>query len=129
MIVAAIDFGTCNTKMAFAHLTHGKDAQIVVMDDWENAPEALTTPTSILIDHTGKVLGYGYEAEEMFRALPSDEAKICYLFKNFKMALHKKEVRKVVALYTKAFLYNSFYSSRLYSPNMLWETVIKSITK
>ena len=121
MIVAAIDFGTCNTKMAFAHLTHGKDPQIVVMDNWENAPEALTTPTNILIDDTGKVLGYGYEAEEMFRALPSDAEKICYLFKNFKMALHKQEVRKVFVLYTKAFLYNSFYSSRLYSPNMLRE--------
>ena len=42
-IVAAIDFGTCNTKIAFAYkpLTNGRDARVVVMDAWENAPAAV----------------------------------------------------------------------------------------
>ena len=95
-IVAAIDFGTCNTKMAFAFkpLSDGGDAQVVVMDAWENAPAAVMAPTTILIDHTGEVTAYGYEAEEKFRALPAAQAKISYLFKNFKMALHQKEVRE-----------------------------------
>ena len=94
-LVAAIDFGTCNTKMAFAHtpLTRSVDAQVVVMDAWENAPAAVMAPTTILIDHTGEVAAYGYEAEEKFRALPAAQAKISYLFKNFKMTLHQKEVR------------------------------------
>ena len=96
-IVAAIDFGTCNTKMAFAFnpLTRGGDAQVVVMDAWENAPGAAMAPTTILIDHTGEVAAYGYEAEERFRVLDKAEAKVSFLFKNFKMALHQKEVRKV----------------------------------
>ena len=96
-IVAAIDFGTCNTRMAFAFnpLTRGGDAQVVVMDAWENAPGATMAPTTILIDHTGKVNAYGYEAEERFRVLDKAEAKRSFLFKNFKMALHQKEVRKV----------------------------------
>ena len=102
-IVAAIDFGTCNTKMAFAYnpLTRGEDARVVVMNAWENAPPpAVMAPTTILIDHTGEVTAYGYEAEEKFRTLPAAQAKISYLFKNFKMALHQKEVRKVLAVNT-----------------------------
>ena len=101
-LVAAIDLGTCNTKMAFAYipLTGGGDARVVVMDAWENAPAAVMAPTTILIDHTGEVAAYGYEAEEKFRTLPAAQAKISYLFKNFKMALHQKEVRKVLAVHT-----------------------------
>ena len=93
-IVAAIDFGTCNTKMAFAFnpLTGGGDTQVVVMDAWENAPGAVMAPTTILIDHTGQVVAFGYEAEEKFRVLDVGKAKISYLFKNFKMVLHQKEV-------------------------------------
>ena len=99
-IVAAIDFGTCNTKMAFAYIpfTHGRPVgvRVDVMDAWENAPAALMAPTTILIDHTGEVAAYGYEAEEKFRTLPAAQAKKSYLFKNFKMALHQEEVRKVL---------------------------------
>ena len=102
-VVAAIDFGTCNTKMAFAYnpLTRGGEARVVIMDAWENAPAAVMAPTTILIDHTGEVSAYGYDAEEKFRALPAAQAKISYLFKNFKMTLHQKEVRKALALHTK----------------------------
>ena len=102
-IVAAIDFGTCNTKMAFAFnpLTRGGDVRVVVMDAWENAPAAVMAPTTILIDHTGEVTAYGYDAEEKFHALPAAQAKISYLFKNFKMVLHQKEVGKELAVHTK----------------------------
>ena len=95
-LVAAIDFGTCNTKMAFALEPKtpdgGTQCQVVVMDAWENAPGATMAPTAILIDHTGAVAAYGYQAEEMFRVLDKAKAKISFLFKNFKMALHQKEV-------------------------------------
>ena len=56
------------------------------------AYSAALVPTSILIDHTREVVAYGYEAEEKFHTLPAAQAKISYLFKNFKMALHLKEV-------------------------------------
>lgn len=104
-IVAAIDFGTCYTKMAFAYddtLPDGKGAQlrisetVAVMDAWEDAPGfpmPAMAPTSILIDNKGEVSAYGYEAEEKFRVLTVAQAKVSYLFKNFKMALHQDEVR------------------------------------
>ena len=94
--VAAIDFGTCNTKMAFAHtpLTRGVDAQVVVMDAWENAPAAVMAPTTILIDHTGEVTAYGYEAEEKFRALPAAQAKISYLLKTSRWPCIRKRFAK-----------------------------------
>ena len=96
-IVAAIDFGTCNTRMAFAlkPLATFGEANIVVMDAWENAPGSPLAPTTILIDHTGEIAAYGYEAEEMFRVLDKAKARVSYLYKNFKMGLHQKEVRKV----------------------------------
>ena len=80
--VEAIDFGTCNAKMAFAFnpLAPGGETQIVVMDAWENAPGAVMAPTTILIDPT--------------TILDVAKAKISFLFKNFKMALHQKEVGK-----------------------------------
>lgn len=102
-VVAAIDFGTCNTRMAFAYdilpdggvgaQLHISSDKVAVMDAWEDAPGLSMVPTSILIDHTGEVSAYGYEAEEKFRALTVAQAKASYLFKNFKMALHQKEVR------------------------------------
>lgn len=97
-IVAAIDFGTCNTRMAFALkplVATAKDVQVIVMDDWKHAPGALMAPTSVLIDHTNSVIGYGHEAEEMFRAMKPAERRSCFLFKNFKMDLHRKEVRVI----------------------------------
>ena len=101
-IVAAIDFGTCNTKMAFAYipLTQDKVPEVVVMDAWENAPpEAVMAPTTILIDHTGEVAAYGYAAEEKFRSLDTAKARASFLFKNFKMYLHQKKVRTLLAFF------------------------------
>ena len=102
-IIAAIDIGTCNTKMAFAcyPLTHRGDVQIIVMNAWESSPGAMVAPTIILIDHTGEVAAYGYDAEEKFRVLPAAQVKGSYLFKNFKMALHRNEVGKELAVHTK----------------------------
>lgn len=98
-LVAAIDLGTCNTRMAFAYRpsTDSCDTKVsprvIPMDDWEDAAGAVMAPTTILIDHTGEVAAYGYQAEEKFRVLTVAQAKVSYLFKNFKMVLHQKEVR------------------------------------
>ena len=94
-IVAAIDFGTCNTRMAFALkplVATVNELQVIVMDDWKHAPGAQMAPTSVLFDHTKSVIGYGHEAEEMFRAMKPAERRSCLLFKNFKMDLHRKVV-------------------------------------
>ena len=94
-IVAAIDFGTCNTRMAFAFkpLTQQGNIDIIVMDAWENAPGHDTmAPTAILFDPQKNVQAYGFDAEESFRVLDKAEAKKSLLFKYFKMALHQKKV-------------------------------------
>lgn len=96
LIVAAIDFGTCNTRMAFAPkplVNTMESLEIIVMDDWEHSPGAQKAPTSVLMDNSQSVIAYGYEAEEMFRTLRLAERRSSYLFKNFKMDLHKKAVR------------------------------------
>ena len=109
--VVAIDFGTCNTRMAFANKpSTSSDSttdspRIVVMNEWECAVDAVAAPTSIIIrrhreretDPCGgyTVTAYGYEAEEMFLEPDLDKKDNLLLFKNFKMALHEKEVRNI----------------------------------
>lgn len=92
--VAAIDFGTCNTKMAFAYRPQAQTGtpKIYPMDDWENT-SGNDVPTSILTDRSGEVKAYGYHAEQSFRQLDQSEVKRFLLFKDFKMFLHRKEVR------------------------------------
>ena len=94
-LVAAIDFGTCNTKMAFAFRPSTEDGsiKIIVVNDWESAPGSDTmAPTTIHMDPRGEVKAYGFHAEESFRNLNKDEARRSFLFKHFKMELHRKEV-------------------------------------
>lgn len=120
-IVAAIDFGTCNTRMAFAYkrFTYARDVDVVIMDKWESAPGAVMAPTTILVDHTGEVAAFGYEAEDKFRALDKAKANSSFLFKNFKMVLHQKEVRLPELLYKEILeLQFTFYrNGQYYSPS------------
>ena len=124
--VVAIDFGTCNTRMAFANkpstssdsTTDGP--RIVVMDEWECAVDAVAAPTSIIISRHREretkpyggytVTAYGYEAEEMFLEPDLDKKDNLLLFKNFKMDLHEKEVRNIciVRSYTHSRLQRRF---------------------
>ena len=102
-IVAAIDFGTCNTRIAFARLSsligipRTQDIDIFVMDNWENAPDGLKTmaPTSVLFNMTGDAIAYGFDAEDQFQSLKPSELRSRYLFKYFKMELHKKNVSNI----------------------------------
>ena len=95
-LVAAIDFGTCNTKMAFAFRPSTEDGSIniIVVNDWERAPGRDTmAPTTIHMDPRGEVKAYGFHAEESFFHLSRDEARRSFLFKHFSMELRQKEVR------------------------------------
>lgn len=94
-IVAAIDFGTCNTRMAFAvkrHVKTEEKLEIIVMSDWKHAPDAKMAPTTVLVDHAHRITAYGQEAEENFRRMSDRDRRSCCLFKNFKMDLHQREV-------------------------------------
>ena len=87
-IVAAIDFGTCNTRVCFARNTKDfKSLEFFEMDDWKLAPHGRDmAPTSVLLDKKGDPLAYGFEAEDMFKN--REEEDHFYFFKNFKMELH-----------------------------------------
>ena len=104
-VVAAIDFGTCNTRIAFALLlkkdtgtisrinakTKMKDIDIYVVDNWKSSPIPLSpvVPTSVLIDPSMKAIAYGHDAEQQLRTV---DKTTHYYFKHFKMELHKINV-------------------------------------
>lgn len=65
------------------------------MTDWEEGrgnPDM--APTSILFNKAEEVVAYGFAAENRFKNL-SDGENEYYFFKNFKMDLHGREVRKL----------------------------------
>ena len=91
-VVAAIDFGTSNTKLAF-----GVDVneEPIIFTEWEGVQGGdlvTTAPTTILLAETGEVAAYGWEAEETYRTLELVERNKHRLFKHFKMKLHEEKV-------------------------------------
>lgn len=102
-VIGAIDFGTCNTRMAFGLKVTGKKPIRRLVDNWERAPLGgnKVAPTSILFDRKGEVMAYGWEAEAKFCELEEEERTQHAFFKNFKMELHRKKVssdRKVLGI-------------------------------
>ena len=96
-VVGAIDFGTCNTRMAFG-VKGAEKVNLVVVDDWNCAPQMGSTPlspTSILLDSERALVAYGWEAEERVRNYGGKETDESYFFKNFKMELHRRKVRPI----------------------------------
>ena len=99
-IVAAIDFGTCNTRMAFARKpllddrSGSRDLNIYPVDLWEHVESRdVTAPTNILFGPAGDIC-YGCHAEELYRDLSEADRTRYLFFQNFKLVLHKKEVSK-----------------------------------
>ena len=93
-VVGAIDFGTCNTRMAFGLKESGKVTARRLVDNWERAPLGgnKVAPTSILFDKKGEVMAYGWEAEAKFCEFEEEDRTRHAFFKNFKMELHRKKV-------------------------------------
>ena len=92
-VVAAIDFGSSNTKLAFGV---DDNAEPIAFTEWECAPGGdLVTmvPTTILLDETGEVIAYGWEAEQRYGTLYTEDRNSHRLFKQFKMKLHEEKVR------------------------------------
>ena len=111
-VVAAIDFGTCNTRLAFGIKQESyqslSDIELVVMNDWKRAPQsggAQMAPTSILFDSTGETVSYGWAAEGDFCDLSPFKKRSHYLFKNFKMELHKMNVSQSMSSHYPLILY------------------------
>ena len=96
-VVGAIDFGTCNTRMAFG-VKGAEKVNLMVVDDWNSAPQLGSTPlspTSILLDSQQALVAYGWEAEEKIRNYSGKEMNESFFFKNFKMELHQRKVRQI----------------------------------
>ena len=98
--VGAIDFGTCNTRIAFgmrpvASAKQTGTFRVQLMTEWEESkgnPDM--APTSILFNKAKEVVAYGFAAENMFKHL-GDGGDEHYFFRNFKMDLHGREVCKL----------------------------------
>ena len=91
-VVAAIDFGTSYTKLAYGV---DDDEDPIPFTEWECAPVGgLVTmaPTTILLDETGEVVAYGWEAEHKYGTLEPEDKNSHRLFKHFKMKLHEEKV-------------------------------------
>ena len=113
VVVAAIDFGTCNTRMAFG--VKGPDkVHLRVVDNWENSPSDVNqmVPTCILFNSKRELVAYGWEAEEKFREYGDKERDQSFLFRNFKMTLHQKRVRRLHN-YANCFIYCSLVPDEL----------------
>ena len=95
-VVAAIDFGTCYTRMAFG-VKGPEKVNVRLVDNWENAPSDVSqmVRTSILFNSKREIVAYGWEAEETFREYGSKERDESFLFRNFKMTLHQKQVQRI----------------------------------
>ena len=96
-VVAAVDFGTTNTKLAFGIKVDDPNNPYVILPftEWECAPGGdvvHVAPTSILLDETGEVDAYGWEAEHKYGGLDERDRCTYWLFKHFKMELHQEEV-------------------------------------
>ena len=95
--VAAIDFGTTYSGFAFA-FNHKKGKGGIHMNkawgpDQGGGGATLKTPTSLLLRPDGQFDSFGYEADEKYANFACREERAYLYFKQFKMTLHKSEVR------------------------------------
>ena len=94
-VVVAIDFGTTFSGYAFS-FTRYPDA-IHMMRKWEGGDAGLInqkTPTTLLMDPTGKFHSFGFSARNFFHDLDLQESKKWMYFEKFKMTLHYNAVSR-----------------------------------
>ena len=92
-VVVAIDFGTTYSGYAFS-FTRDPDA-IHMMRKWEGGDAGLInqkTPTTLLMDPSGKFHSFGFTARDFFHDLDPQESKKWMYFEKFKMTLHYNAV-------------------------------------
>ncbi|XP_055999584.1 heat shock 70 kDa protein 12A-like isoform X1 [Ostrea edulis] len=98
LLVAALDFGTTYSGIAWSH-THEFEKYPLRISclHWSSmlGPSQATykTPTSLLLKSNGEMIAFGYEAEEQYAELADDNAQSGYcFFKHFKMLLYENEI-------------------------------------
>ncbi|KAL3858892.1 hypothetical protein ACJMK2_009141 [Sinanodonta woodiana] len=97
VIVAAIDFGTAYSGIAFQfkHEFEKDPTKISAPQTWNGGKQNLIsykTPTCLLLDNNEESSSFGYEAEDKYADLSMDEKHTdWYFFRRFKMRLHERE--------------------------------------
>ncbi|ELU08606.1 hypothetical protein CAPTEDRAFT_151163 [Capitella teleta] len=95
-VAAAMDIGT--TFSTYAYSYKGSEKDIRGCKDWgaNLGVVNLKAPTSVLVDKDGKFVAFGYEAQEMYKSMEPEDARLYSLHERFKMQLmHGEELSRV----------------------------------
>jgi hypothetical protein len=93
IFVVAIEFGTTYSAYAFAsRQDYACDPRKYNTSSWQGSKLfSLKAPTAVLLDENKELVAFGYEAENLFSELFSDnEHKAYFYFHRFKMLLHNQ---------------------------------------
>jgi len=105
IMVAAIDFGTSYSGYAFStrHCFRIDKLDIKANQVWNAGTKqlvSLKTPTCILLKENKEFVSFGYEAENEYAGIVTEQKeKKYFFFQNFKMMLYHCEVSMYVQLY------------------------------
>ena len=91
--VVAIDFGTTYSGYAFSlRSADAGDQPKIGTNIWQGSTLlSLKAPTAVLLDENKELVSFGYDAENQFSELLSDnEHKAHFYFHQFKMLLHNQ---------------------------------------
>lgn len=97
VLVAAIDFGTTFSGYAFSFRHQFKDDPTNCSGRiWKANIGSFKTPTCILLKPDKSFAAFGYDAEDKYSQLASDdEHRNWYYIKHFKMRLHDETVSEM----------------------------------
>lgn len=98
LLVAIIDFGTTHSGYAFSlkHDYSTNPLKILTNQHWVagfGCPVSQKAPTCVLLSPKRELIAFGYEAEELYSQLASEENhNDHYFFERFKMFPYEKNV-------------------------------------
>ena len=101
LFVVAIDFGTAYSGYAFASKQdYACDPPKYSTSSWQGSKLlSLKAPTAVLLDENKELVSFGYDAENQFSELLSDnEHKAYFYFHQFKMLLHNQRVTRTTEI-------------------------------
>ncbi|XP_076117045.1 uncharacterized protein LOC143084876 isoform X2 [Mytilus galloprovincialis] len=97
LISAAIEIGTTHSGYAFSTRNEFKMEPTTIHTNlWEGSSLcSFKAPTAVLLDSDQEFVAFGYEAENMYSELVSDEEhEDYYYFQKFEMLLHEKVIKR-----------------------------------
>ena len=102
LAVIAIDFGTSFSGYAFSMRSDKNDIKMNKSWGAEVGFQAYKTPTAVLLRLDGSLHSFGFEAQNAYADLDTDEIKEGYeLFERFKMELYAHKVSLILLIIIK----------------------------